>query len=122
VIDDKSAFHTPTAPTPERVYNRTSAGLGTAPTWLVPKKGGGGGSVGPPGPPGPPGSGGDLTYVHTQGSLSASWAVAHGLGKYPSVEVVDTGNSVIIPDVHYVDANNLTLNFGSSISGKAYLN
>jgi hypothetical protein len=75
-----------------------------------------------PGAAGGAGAGGDLTYVHNQGSPSASWAVAHNLGKYPAVDVVDTGGSVIIPSVIYVDANNVTLSFGSPTSGKAYAN
>ena len=80
------------------------------------------GPPGPLGPPGPPGSGGDLSYIHTQTITATTWNVAHNLGKWPSVSVIDTGNSVVIPDVHYVDANNLQLSFGSATSGKAYLN
>jgi hypothetical protein len=74
---------------------------------------GGGGSGGP---------GAGATYVHTQGSPSASWVVVHNLGWWPSVTVVDTGDSVVIPDVHYDSANQATLVFGSATSGKAYLN
>jgi hypothetical protein len=48
--------------------------------------------------------------------------VSHGLGKYPSVEVVDAGNNVLLPDVHYVDLNTVTLAFGSATSGKAFVN
>jgi hypothetical protein len=65
---------------------------------------------------------GDLNYVHTQGTPSASWVVAHGLGKYASVEVVDTGDSVVIPTIHYDSTNQLTLSFGSPTSGKAFVN
>ena len=70
---------------------------------------------------GGPGSG-DLTYVFTQFGLASTWNINHNLGKHPAVEVVDTGDNVIIPDVHYVDVNNLTLTFGAATSGKAYLN
>lgn len=66
--------------------------------------------------------GADKNYVHTQGSPSSSWAVAHNLGKYPAVDVVDTGGSAVIPDVFYSDTNNATLNFGSPTSGKAFAN
>jgi hypothetical protein len=72
---------------------------------------------------GPPGSGsGDKNYVHTQGSPSATWTVVHGLSKYPAVEVVDSGDSVVIPSVHYDSVNQVTLTFGSPTSGKAFLN
>jgi len=50
------------------------------------------------------------------------WTIAHGLSSYPSVTVVDTGNTVIIPDVHYDSPSTVTLVFGSLTSGKAYLN
>ena len=80
--------------------------------WYVaplPSGGGGGGS-------------GDLSYVHTQGTPSATWTVAHGLGKYPAVDVVDTGDSVVIPNVVYLDINTIRLDFGSPTSGKAFVN
>jgi hypothetical protein len=80
------------------------------------------GEPGPPGPTGPPGASGDVTFVYTQLAPSASWLVTHGLGKFPSVEIVDSGGSVIIADIHYIDANNVTLLFGSATSGKAYFN
>jgi hypothetical protein len=81
------------------------------------------GEPGAPGPPGPPGpAGGDLNFVFSQLSPSTSWPVTHSLGKFPAVQVVDSGGSIIIPDVHFVDLNNVTLGFGSATSGKAYFN
>lgn len=81
------------------------------------------GEKGDPGPPGPPGpAGGDLAYVHTQTIAASAWPITHNLGKYPSVSVVDTGDSVIIPDVQYIDLNQVSVLFGSATSGKAYLN
>jgi hypothetical protein len=62
------------------------------------------------------------TYVHTQGPLSASWVIPHNLGWRPAVTVVDTGDTVVIPDVHYDSNNQVTLTFGAATSGKAYLN
>jgi hypothetical protein len=64
----------------------------------------------------------DRTYVHTQGSPSATWSVVHNLGKFVSVDVVDSGGSLVIPDVTYVDNNTVTVKFGSATSGKAYCN
>jgi hypothetical protein len=65
---------------------------------------------------------GDLNYVHNQTSPSAMWTVTHGLGKYVAVDIVDSGGSIVIPDVHYIDTNSLTLTFGSATSGKAFVN
>ena len=44
------------------------------------------------------------------------------MGWWPSVSVVDTGGSLIDPDIHYDNVNQVTLTFGSPTSGKAYLN
>lgn len=68
------------------------------------------------------GAGGDASFVFTQGSPSATWNIVHGLGKNPSVTVVDTGGTEVIPSVLYIDVNTLTVTFGSPTSGKAYLN
>jgi hypothetical protein len=74
------------------------------------------------GPPGDAAAATDKNFVYTQTAPSASWAVAHNLGKFPAVEVVDSGGSTIIPNVHHNDANNVLLSFGSATSGKAYFN
>jgi len=62
------------------------------------------------------------TLIFNQVSVSALWTIAHNLGKYPSIVIVDSGGTVIIPDVVYVDLNTITAGFGSPTSGKAYLN
>jgi microcystin-dependent protein len=80
------------------------------------------GSQGPVGPQGPPGPSGGATYTHTQTPLASTWVVTHNLGRTPSVTVVDTGESVILPNVHYDSLNQVTLTFGNPTSGKAYLN
>jgi hypothetical protein len=70
-----------------------------------------------------PGPGtGDKNFVHNQGTPSAVWAIVHNLGKYPSVDVVDTGGSAVIPSISYTDTNNVELTFGSPTSGKAFMN
>jgi hypothetical protein len=83
------------------------------------------GPIGPPsivpGPQGPPGASGS-TYIHTQGVPDVHWVIPHNLNWWPSVTVVDTGGTVIEPDVHYDTVNQVTLLFGSPTSGKAYLN
>lgn len=79
------------------------------------------GPAGPPGPPGPPGADAPA-YTHTQTLLSAVWVVVHGLGRHPSVTVVDSGDSVVLPDILYVDDDELSILFGAPTSGKAYLN
>ena len=103
--------------------NQRISGLNLAAS-LPPGPTGPEGPAGPSGPPGPPGPQGPphATYVFTQSSPSASWVVVHNLGRYPAVQVVDSGGSMIVPDVHFDTANQITLMFGSPTSGKAYLN
>lgn len=78
---------------------------------------------GPEGPPGPAGPAGEAPepFIFTQGTPSATWVILHNLNRYPSVMVVDSGNTVIDPDIHYDDATQITINFGAPTSGKAYL-
>lgn len=76
------------------------------------------GSPGPEGPPGPEAS----SFVFTQGIPASTWVIVHNLNKQPSITVVDTGDSVVIPTVHYDNPNQITVTFGSATTGKAYLN
>ena len=64
----------------------------------------------------------DKNFVHDQGSAASSWAVTHNLNKFPSVTVVDTAGSVVVGQVAYNSANQVTLTFRSSFAGKAYFN
>lgn len=61
-------------------------------------------------------------YVHDQQAASSSWVVTHNLGKFASVNIVDTANDEVIGDVTYNSINQITINFSSPISGKAYIN
>ena len=86
--------------------------------------------LGPQGPPGPQGNKGDTgsqgpagaTYTHNQLSPAAEWVVLHSMNKYPSVMVVDSGDTVIDPDIKYDSPVQLRAIFGAPTSGKAYLN
>lgn len=78
------------------------------------------GPMGPQGPEGPMGA--EQTYTFTQTAVSDLWDIVHNLGRYPSVTVVDTGGSEIIPTLVYISNNALQLHFENPTSGKAYLN
>jgi hypothetical protein len=70
---------------------------------------------------------GNITYTHTQSSVSDTWVVTHNLGRFPSVTVVDSGDTVVFGTVVYNSSNQLTVTFfvggsPSAFSGKAYLN
>lgn len=92
-------------PIPGQVLTATSA---TSAEWLNPT---GGGSTG-----------GDTFFPYTQIIASDTWVILHGLGKYPSVTVVDSAGTVVTGDVAYDSINQVTLTFAGAFSGKAYLN
>jgi hypothetical protein len=48
--------------------------------------------------------------------------VTHNLGKFPSITVIDTANTVVTGEYTYIDSNNVTLKFSAAFAGKAYLN
>lgn len=62
------------------------------------------------------------TFIFTQSTASANWSIAHNLGKFPSVTVVDSANTEIDGDVEYIDSNNIALTFAVAFAGFAYLN
>lgn len=64
----------------------------------------------------------DKNYVHEQLSSSSFWTVNHNLGKFPSVTVVDSGGTVVIGDITYIDQESLTISFSSAFAGVAYIN
>lgn len=79
-----------------------------------------------PGPQGPAGEAGpagtDATYQHNQASPSASWSVAHSLGKYPAVTVIDSSNREVVGDIEHVSTSALTITFSAAFSGIAVCN
>lgn len=78
---------------------------------------------GPPGPAGQNGvDGGNLTYTFAFPAPLAVWLVAHDLGRFPSVTVLDTAGDQVLGDLSYLDANTLRVTFGLPMAGVAYLN
>jgi hypothetical protein len=81
------------------------------------------GPAGPAGPAGGPGAGGgDANLAWPQLTPLATWLIAHGLGKYPSVTVIDSAGDQVMGRIEYVDANTVRLVFSAAFSGTAYLN
>ena len=68
------------------------------------------------------GGGGDKNFIYTQGTPAATWNITHTLNKYPSIEVVDSADNIVIPAVEYNSLTSITLYFSAPFSGKAYLN
>lgn len=64
----------------------------------------------------------DKTYVYEQGVASREWVIQHGLGKKPSVTIVNSSDIQVLGDIIYVDNNTVKALFSTSFSGRAYLN
>lgn len=64
----------------------------------------------------------DKNFVYVQATSSDIWEITHNLNKYPAVTVVDSGGSVVIGEIVYIDKNNVRITFASAFSGKAYFN
>ena len=65
---------------------------------------------------------GDKNFVFNQAVASTTWTIQHNLNKFPSVTSVNINNIEMYGEVEFTDVNNLTINFTSATSGKAYIN
>jgi len=65
---------------------------------------------------------GSPTFIFDQVAASTTWNIQHNLGKFPSITVIDTANTVVTGEYTYIDNNNVTLTFSAAFAGKAYLN
>ena len=65
---------------------------------------------------------GSPTFEFDQGVSATTWNIQHNLGKFPSITVIDTGDTVVTGEYTYTNNNNVVLNFSAAFAGKAYLN
>jgi len=64
----------------------------------------------------------DKTFEFDQPTPAAVWNITHNLGKFPSITVIDSGDTVVTGQYTYTNNNNVVLNFSAAFAGKAYLN
>lgn len=64
----------------------------------------------------------DQHYTHKQAQAAKVWTITHGLGKRPSVTVVDSAGTAVIGEIEYLDDNTVRLTFCAAFSGTAYCN
>ena len=65
---------------------------------------------------------GTPTFIFNQNLAATTWDITHNLGKFPSITVIDTGNTVVTGEYNYVSNNRVLLTFSAAFAGKAYLN
>lgn len=74
------------------------------------------------GPAGPAGEGASSSYTHTQANPSAVWTVAHNLGRYPAITVLDHLGGEIYPDVKHIDRTTARITHSVPLAGSAICN
>jgi len=62
-----------------------------------------------------------VKYVHNQTTISNQWNIAHNLGFFPNITILDNANRVVEADIQYVNINNAKIVMNVGISGTAYL-
>ena len=60
-------------------------------------------------------------YHYSQPSPSNAWVINHGLNGYPDIRVVDTAGNLLMGQVAYITANQVTVQFSAALVGDAYL-
>lgn len=61
-------------------------------------------------------------YIHTQTDTNTVWTINHNLGYNPDVRTVSSVGTIIEGTISYTNLNSLTVTFGSTQAGIAYLN
>jgi len=61
-------------------------------------------------------------FNFVQNAPATTWVVAHGLGRYPSIVIVDSDGAEVIGDVVHNTNNQATLTFSEAITGIAVCN
>lgn len=65
---------------------------------------------------------GDLDYTHSQAVASATWTANHNLGKFASIQTFNAAGVRIYGRETQVSVNQITVEFGEALTGKAYCN
>jgi hypothetical protein len=60
-------------------------------------------------------------YIHTQGSASATWTIAHNLHYNPHVSVTTTGGLQVLADVSHTSTDVAVVTFAAPLAGYARL-
>lgn len=68
------------------------------------------------------GGGSDAHYMHSQDIASDTWTIAHFMGKYPSVTVVDSAGDECEGSVNHLSTTHTVVSFSAAFAGRAFLN
>lgn len=65
---------------------------------------------------------GDLDYTHSQAAATTTWVINHNLGKFASIQTFNPANVRIYGRETHISVNEITVDFGEALAGKAYCN
>lgn len=65
---------------------------------------------------------GDLDHTHTQASGASTWTINHNLGKFANIQTFNAAGVEIFGRNTQVSVNQITVEFGEALTGKAYVN
>ena len=67
---------------------------------------------------------GSPTFIYDfhQVTPATTWVITHNLGKFPSITVIDSGDTIVNGECTYNSNNKVTIIFSAAFAGKAYLN
>lgn len=68
------------------------------------------------------GGGSDKNYIYEQTEPKSIWIITHNLGKYPSIDIIDDNNIIIMGEIEYISENKIIARFNKEYTGKAILN
>ena len=60
-------------------------------------------------------------YVHVQNVAADTWNIAHDLGGYPAITIVDSALTAVVGEVSYISTSQIRVDFTAPFSGYAYL-
>lgn len=64
----------------------------------------------------------NASFEHIQADPSDEWIIHHGLGKLPTILMMEADGTVIFGDIQFVDSDTVKIKFSEAISGKAIFN
>jgi hypothetical protein len=62
------------------------------------------------------------TFTYRQLSPALVWTVTHTLGKYPSVTIVDSADTIVYGDVQYINNAQIIITMSAPFAGSVFLN
>lgn len=68
------------------------------------------------------GGGGDKNYLHVQNLAADTWMIFHNLGKYPSIDVIDSAGNLVVGEISHIDLNTSMVIFSVPFGGTATCN